>query len=110
MHALYQLAPSGAPSPAMVVGLTSTSVSLNWLPPNNTLHNGVIRHYSIYVQETNTGADFSVQTLSDTTFTVGDLHPYYTYVISVQAVTVLPGPMSSPTTILTLQDGMLEYN
>lgn len=40
-----------------------------------------------------------------TNFTLFGLHPYYTYSIVVTAVTVAPGPPTSPVVILTNEDG-----
>ncbi len=106
----YLSAPSGAPAFIGATDVTSTSVTLSWTPPSDELHHGVIRHYLFIVQETFTGTNFTVQTHSHTTFTIGDLFPYRNYEISVQAVTVSPGPPSTPIVILTLQDGMFNYN
>ena len=89
----------------MSTDVTSTTITLSWSSPSDDLHNGLIRHFLINVIETNTGVNYTIQTLARTTFTIGDLHPYYTYKLSVQAVTVLPGPPSLSVTVLTLQDG-----
>ena len=40
-----------------------------------------------------------------TNFTLFSLHPYYSYSTTVTAVTVAPGPPSSPIVITTDQDG-----
>ena len=98
-------APSGPPTSLTVTSVTSTALTLNWIPPDVDLQNGQIRHYLITVYERDTGGNFTLQTLANTQFTVGDLHPYYTYEFTVQAVTVAPGPVSTLVSILTPQDG-----
>ena len=40
----------------------------------------------------------------ETGYSVGSLHPFYTYNISVSAVTVAAGPYTEPYTIRTLED------
>ena len=67
--------------------------------------NGVIRHYLVQVSESETGTNYTYQTTAHTVFAVGDLHPYYTYSFSVQAVTVAAGPLSTPRSVRTLEDG-----
>ncbi len=89
--------------------VTSTSVTLSWLPPSDDLLHGVIRHYLCNVQDTTTGVNITVQTLSHTTFSIGDLFPYRNYEITVQAVTVSPGPPSTPIIVSTLQDGTFDF-
>ena len=98
-------APLAPPTSLIVTNVTSTSVSLSWEPPQMNLHNGVIRHYLIMVSETNTGTNSSHRTTANTAFTIRMLHPYYTYVFMIQAVTVAAGPFSSSITAVTHQDG-----
>ena len=85
--------------------ITATSVTLSWEPPESDLQNGVIRHYLIQVFEYQTGSNLTYQATAHTVFTVGDLHPFYTYSIAVQAVTVAAGPLSLSQSISTLEDG-----
>ncbi len=102
----YYIAPDGAPVNVVTVAVTSTTVTLSWDPPDDELHNGVIRHYLIFVYEVNTGSNTTLQT-SHTTFSIGDLHPFYSYQVGIRAVTMLPGPTSSLITFSTQQDGNL---
>ena len=102
---LYTSAPLAPPTALIVTNVTSRSVSLSWEPPQVDLHNGVIRHYQIMVSETDTGITSIHRTTANTAFILGMLHPYYSYVFRVQAVTVTAGPFSSPITTVTLQDG-----
>ena len=99
----YFLAPDGAPDNVVSSNITSTSLTLTWAPP--LIPNGIIRHYIIRAVEVNTGTNFTYQAQSRTTFTVGDLHPYYTYHFNVHAVTIELGPASLNHTVTTLQDG-----
>ena len=101
----FAIAPVHPPASIRVVNVTSTSIGLSWIPPRKLFANGVIRHYIIQINETNTGKNYSVQTSSQPVRIFGDLHPYYTYRLSIQAMTVATGPWSSPITVTTLQDG-----
>ena len=57
--------------------------------------NGVIRHYIIRLVEKETGIRRLINTLNNgTDFSVGGLHPFYHYNVSVAAVTVDQGPFS----------------
>ena len=58
----------------------------------------------IFEEETNT--EFSAISAS-TLYTSELLHPFYTYRISVTAVTVLPGPYSEEITVQTLEAGKI---
>ena len=102
---LYIAAPGDAPTNVMSSSITSTSVTLSWLPPRTP--NGNVRHYIVIAIETNTGANFTYQAQSHSAFSIGDLHPYYTYLFNVFAVTVEVGPPSFNHTVTTLQDSML---
>lgn len=86
--------------------ITSTSLTLTWLPPLNP--NGMIRHYIVKVLEINTGINFTYQAHSHSSFTIGDLHPFYSYIFDVFAVTVGAGPSSLDHTVTTLEDS--KYN
>ena len=99
------VAPEAAPTMLTASNITATSVALSWEPPESDLQNGVIRHYLIQVFETQTGNNLTYQVTARTVFTVGDLHPFYTYSFSVQAVTVAAGPLSVPQSVRTLENG-----
>ncbi len=71
------------------------------------LQNRIISHYIITLLELNTGNNLTYQAQSHTTFSVGDLHPYYSYQFNVFAVTVDIGPASLDHVVLTLQDSKL---
>ena len=99
-------APEASPVLVSHSSIMSRSVDLSWGAPRSDRHNGIIRYYVIEAYENATGNVFMYQTLSDqTSFTLTNLHPYYTYSIRVAAFTVSTGPFSSSNTILTMQDG-----
>ena len=69
----------------------------------------MVRYYIVTMLETNTGVNFTYQSHSHTSFSIGDLHPFYTYQFYVRAVTVEVGPLSTAHTVTTLEDGKLVY-
>ena len=99
------VAPGAAPTMLTASNITATSVTLSWEPPESDLQNGVIRHYLIQVFEYQTGNNLTYQATAHTVFTIGDLHPFYTYSFSVQAVTVAAGPLSLSQSIRTPENG-----
>lgn len=103
MHA----APEGAPANLKSSAITSTSLTLTWLPPQNTLQNGVIRQFLITAVELNTGTNSTYRTQSSrmNSFSLGDLHPSYTYRFNVHAVTIEVGPASLDHVVTLLEDG-----
>ena len=108
-HSDFSLsAPEAAPTTLVVHNITSTSISVSWEAPSTELQNGVIRHYQIVAFEVDTNTTITYRATANTAFTVGELHPYYTYQVAVQAVTVATGPLSDPVSVLTLQDGEFE--
>ena len=102
-HAITFTAPASAPLGVTAASVTSTGFLLTWSSPPLEDHNGVIRNYSITLRELGTGN--VVQLVSQTTSQVFDsLQPYYNYSIQVAAVTIAPGPPTSPFVITTLED------
>ena len=99
---LIIVAPDGPPLNVSFSEVTSTSLILTWLPP---LHpNGMILHYIISLLEVNTGSNLTYQAHSHSFFSVGDLHPSYSYLIRVFAVTIEMGPTSLNLMVTTLED------
>lgn len=66
--------------------------------------NGLVRYYVVNITETNTGSQFQL-TSNNLYITLNNLHPYYTYSVSVAAYTISPGPFSSPLLLTTSEDG-----
>ena len=82
----------------------ATSFRISWSPPPEEHHNGVIRHYTVNVTETETQRKLQFTTES-TQITVTDLHPYYIYNCSVAAVTVAESPHSANIGVQTREAG-----
>ena len=80
------------------------AILLTWLPPPYLQQNGIIRKYSVYVTESETG-HLRNYTTSATNLSVTSLHPYYTYEFAVQAVTIAAGPLSDPIAVTTPEAG-----
>ena len=73
----------------------STNLNLQWLPPKNSYRNGIIRSYSVLLTSTNTGISTSYNTSGNlTSLHIPSLHPAYSFVIMVAAVTIHLGPYS----------------
>lgn len=81
----------------------SDSIHVLWYAPPEESLNGILRYYLIHLFEEETSRDI-FEPASNATY-VSSLHPFYTYVIRVAAVTVGVGPFSSNITIRTGQDG-----
>lgn len=96
--------PTAAPQDVSLEASSSTSLTISWMPPPQDNLNGIIRSYTILVLEVDTG-NTTTYNSSETSLTVGFLHPYYRYQVSVAAVTVGQGPFSATTTIQLPQDG-----
>ena len=63
-----------------------------WSPPSPDSQNGIIRKYTVYVLETETGMVTTLDTTT-TSIALSSLHPYYLYQFFVAAVTVGSGPL-----------------
>ena len=88
----------------MIESPTSTSSSLTWSPPPEDQLNGVLRHYVIIIEETDTGRNTSL-TSTEPQILLSNLHPFYTYNIAVCAVTTDIGPCVYFDPIQLPQDG-----
>lgn len=82
----------------------STSIYLEWIPPEEDTHNGIIRSYSILLEEQDTGLTLTYRA-EDMARVITFLHPYYVYKCQIQAFTVSNGPASDPVYITTFEDG-----
>ena len=81
-------------------------MTLSWdLPPFDQI-NGHIRHYILVVTEWETASEFQEQP-NNTQVTLKSLHPYYTYICRVAAVTTGPGPYTGNFTIQLPEDGKI---
>ena len=100
----FSVAPDDAPQDVQNITVESRLIELMWSPPPADAHNGEIVHYIIDYTEVQTGRT-SVTMSSNTAVTLGNLHPFYEYSITVTAFTVDFGPPSTPITVQTLEDG-----
>lgn len=100
----HKTAPSVAPSAVILQSYTSQSITLSWeFPPQEDI-NGVLRQFVVRIFEHETGNVLTETTDNEQT-TLLDLHPYYTYSVSVAAQTVSTGPFSNNITIQLAEDG-----
>ncbi len=100
-------APSSGPVLTLVNETSSTSISLEWILPDEETHNGIIRSYRVTLTEEETGRELIYDT-EDTFKSISSLHPHYLYICEVQAFTVSYGPPSEPAYIMTMEDGKFD--
>ena len=98
-------APSSAPVNLQGSAVNSTTIQLQWELPPLAYQNGVIRSYLINISVAETGSVFQL-TSKMNSLNISSLHPYYTYNITVAAVTISPGPYGVLLTIRMPEDGM----
>lgn len=81
------------------MALNATHIYLRWDPPPLNETNGDIQEYriTVHIIEEDTIFNLTYNSSEGTEIVAGPVHPYYTYNISIQAVTVEPGP---PITII----------
>lgn len=99
--------PHAAPSATPVELICTSSLGsgselmITWGPPPVDMVNGIIRHYTITAHSFNLSEEATEMTVSDnlTSLTITNLTSMTPYTVTVQAVTVAPGP---PATITCL--------
>lgn len=96
--------PSASPRVYSAMGLSSTLISLHWLPPPSIHINGRIQYYIANITETKTGKKWIFNAV-EKVLRIGSLHPDYAYEFTVTARTIGNGPYSLPTTVRTREDG-----
>ena len=103
--------PSSAPVRLQCDALNSTTIQVQWEPPSLADQNGMIHSYYLNISATETGSFFQL-TSKTNVLNISGLHPYYTYSLSVAAVTIGRGPYSSVFIIRMPEDGMnnLSFN
>ena len=99
----FCLAPD-APQQLSTTNIESTLIELSWMPPPADAHDGEMIYYIITYIEIQTGTNTTV-TSFETEISLGNLHPYYDYIITIAAFTVEVGPSSLPITVQTIEDG-----
>ena len=84
----------------------SQVVILQWQPPEEEHHNGVITGYRVDISDITVNDSLRQVTFSNTTGIFRDLTPYTYYQIRIGAATVVGlGPLSAPLIIRTEEDG-----
>ena len=90
----YFSAPNESPRNAAVTVLDSTRVECSWLPPLAEEVNGIVTGFIIRITGQDSDETIEVRT-NATNIQVEDLHPFYSYVFTVAAVTEAgSGPFS----------------
>ena len=84
--------------------MNSTTIQLHWEPPPLVDRNEMIRSYIVNISVAETGSSFQL-TSETTTLNVSNLHPFYTYTLTVAAVTIGPGPYGLVLTVQMPEDG-----
>ena len=103
----YTAAPSAPPQLLRQVAITAASITLNWQPPSEENLNGVVRFYYVFVTELESGSSYR-ENSTTTNYLVENLHPFYTYTLSVAAVTVAVGPTSDSIIVQTSETSELK--
>ena len=99
--------PTAAPLSLGADSESPTSLSLQWLPPPEDDHNGIIIAYSVNITHVSTGDSVEFTDIQEPYLTIESLRPYTQYSCSVAAHTVIGmGPYSIPILALTDEDGM----
>ena len=106
MHA----APSGPPQDVNISVLNTTSMKVSWAPPLHDDQNGNVQYYILGIVEVESGREEVFNVFSALHFIVSDLHPHYTYRVSVAAVTIAAGPNTELQDVKMPQDGKLSIN
>lgn len=102
--------PSNSPQNFETIPEDSRTLLLTWEPPPPEDQNGIILEYRINVTVSETGSRFQL-TSDVASLRVSDLHPYYTYLCIITAVTIVgPGPFSQVFTVQMPQDGQLNMS
>ena len=102
---LFPSAPSGPPRGINITTLSSASINVTWTPPLQELQNGIIKYYVLLVIEVESDGRREINGSNAVHAVVNDLHPYYSYKLSVAAFTIATGPFSNETVIVMPQDG-----
>ena len=97
--------PSSVPVHLQGIALNSTTIQAQWEPPPLADQNGMIHSYLINISVAETGSFFQL-TSETNALNISGLHPYYTYTLTVAAVTIGPGPYGFAFTIRMPENGM----
>ena len=101
---MMTIAPDDSPQMLAVANISATSITASWQAPSQDQHNGIIRHYTVVLQDTVSGKETTWTSLGTTT-TISGLRPFTSYSCKVAAYTVSLGPYSALVYATTLQHG-----
>jgi receptor-type tyrosine-protein phosphatase Q len=102
---LLFIVPSGSPVMINIEAINSSSLRLSWVEPPAEEQNGIITSHSINVTILETEERLSF-TAPGIRFELHDLHPFYTYSVTIAAATVNgTGPYSAVFSIQLPPDG-----
>ena len=104
LHHFLSSAPSGPPQNISAVALDPRMIQISWSLPLPEEQNGITRNYTVNITVAERDRHILLTT-NNTTITADGLHPYYTYHISVAAVTIAVGPYTVNQVVQTPQDG-----
>ena len=97
--------PSGSPKNPRATVLNSTSVIIEWNPPDLDQQNGVIKFYKIAARRLGNEIEHKLSdSINTNSIILTGLYPYSEYTYEVSAVTIGPGPVINGT-FQTDQDG-----
>ena len=74
--------------------ISSSSIIVQWSPPPKDKQNGVIKCYTVLIEELFSNTTFNYNT-TGLYITIEDLHPFYVYEFNVVAVTIGDGPIAA---------------
>ena len=90
--------PSEPPANVSVTSLNATTALASWSPPLPEHRNGIVQGYTVRVVGVHTREDFTTS-VNATESVIGSLHPFYSYKMTVAAITISHGPFSNPVTV-----------
>ncbi|XP_067022800.1 receptor-type tyrosine-protein phosphatase delta-like isoform X6 [Acropora muricata] len=104
MNATFQAAPTGPPRNVRALTVSSSSISLYWMPPQPEEQNGPITGYNIFVKGDGEPKKHFKVTAGMMAYNATGLRPYTNYTFQMQALNVMGvGPNSSTVMNTTFQ-------
>ena len=103
---LLSLVPSGPPTNVTVTVLSYNSLIVTWFPPIMSLQNGIIREYTVIINDVNTKSSQTVSVINKTNTIISELKSFHTYSVLVSASTVGLGPFAEPVIIQMPESSM----
>ena len=100
------LVPSGPPTNVTITVLSYNSLIVTWFPPIMSLQNGVIKEYTVIINDVNTKSSQTVSVINKTNTILSELKSFHTYSILVSASTVGLGPFAEPVIIKMPESSM----